>query len=78
MIRTTILLDNNMMLLLRQLASADGKTLTAIIREALAAYIETRQEPQRFSFIASGRSGKGNLSRDVEKILRQRARRPRK
>lgn len=76
--RTTIILGADLMWSLRQKASAEGKTLTAVIREILAAHFEKQQAPRKFSFAASGRSGKGNLSRDVEKILRQKARRRRK
>lgn len=76
--RTTIILGADLMWRVRQQASAEGKTLTAVIREILAAHFEKQQEPRKFTFTASGRSGKGNLSQDVEKILRQRARRPRK
>ena len=117
MTRTSILLDTELLLQLKQTARTNGKTLAAVIREALQNYLGqqetpprrlsftgigkgklnhvseegetiiraalseylTKQEtPPRFSFIAAGRSGKGNLSEDVEKILRQNARRRRK
>jgi plasmid stability protein len=76
--RTTIILGADLLWQVRRKASAEGKTLTAVIREILTAYFEKQREPRTFTFTASGRSGKGNLSQDVEKILRQRARRQRK
>ncbi len=75
MTRTTILLETDLMLRLRQLASANGKTVTSLIREAIAVYLEQQQTKRKFSFTAAGRSGKGNLSVDAEKILKQRFRR---
>ena len=77
MTRTTILLENDLLLRVKQLAHTQGTTFTAILREALSSYLEAKQEPRSFSFIATGQSGKGNLSEDVEKILRQKARRKR-
>ncbi len=77
MTRTTILLENDLLLRVKQLAQVQGTTFTAIFREALNSYLEAKQEPRSLSFIAIGQSRKGNLSEEVEKILRQKARRKR-
>ena len=77
MTRTTILLENDLLLRVKQLAQVQGTTFTAIFREALNSYLEANQEPRSLSFIAIGQRRKGNLSEDVEKILRQKARRQR-
>jgi predicted transcriptional regulator len=74
MARTTILLDTELMFRLKQLAGAEGKTVTAIIREAIVAYLDRQKTPRKLSIIGIGRSGKGNLSEDVEKILKQKFR----
>jgi hypothetical protein len=48
--------------------------VTAIIRDAITAYLERHQKPRKLSIIGIGSSGKGNLSEDAEKILKQRFR----
>jgi predicted transcriptional regulator len=74
MTRTTILLDSDLWLRLKQLAGAKGMTMTAIIRDAITAYLERHQKTRKLSIIGIGSSGKGNLSEDAEKILKQRFR----
>ncbi len=72
--RTTILLDYEIFSRLKQLAGMQGKTVTAIIREAINSYLEQHHKPRKLSIIGIGKSGKGNLSEDAEKILRQKFR----
>lgn len=74
MTRTTILLESDRWLEIKQLARASGKTATAIIREALQTYLEQRRPARSLSFTAVGKSGRRNVSKDAEKILRRKAR----
>ncbi len=67
--RTTILLDAGLLDRLDRLARISGRTKTALIGEAIAAYLE-RAEPPRgpLPFIGVGRSGHGRLSLDAGRI----------
>ena len=73
MTRTTILLENNLLLEIKQLARANGTTSTAIIREALETYVEQRRAARSLSFTGVGRSGRSSVSKDAEAILRRKA-----
>ncbi len=68
--RTTILADEGLMLEARRLAEESGRSVTAIIHEALAEYL-TRHRPQSkpISFIGIGRSGRGDIAERAEEIL---------
>ena len=78
MTRTSILLDTELLLQLKQTARTNGKTLAAVMREALTNYLGQQPPPRKLSFIGIGSSGKGNLSVNVEKILQQKFRSPKK
>lgn len=54
---------------LRQLAAAESKPIETIAREALLFYIQRAVARRKYSFIGIGRSGKGNLSTQVEEVL---------
>ncbi len=67
--RTTILLDAGLLDRLDRLSRTSGRTKTALIGEALAAFLD-RAEPPRgpLAFIGIGRSGHGRLSLDASRI----------
>jgi predicted transcriptional regulator len=71
MARTTILLDDNLLVEVRQLARAKHTTATFIIHEALTSYVEGQKGAGLPSFAASGRSGKKTVARNAETILRR-------
>jgi hypothetical protein len=73
MTRTSILIDQSLLLELKQLARSEGKTVTAVISEAIGEYLKERRSVRRLSFAAAGRSGKHNVSRDAEPILRRKS-----
>mgnify|MGYP001102822862 CR=1 FL=1 len=73
MTRTTILLDNNLLLEIKQLARANGTTASAIVREALETYVDQRRPARSLSFTGVGRSGRASVSKDAEAILRRKA-----
>lgn len=77
MTRTTIHLDTELMFRLKQLAGTEGKSVAAIVREAITAYLVRQQPPRKLSIIGIGHSGKGNLSEDVEQLLKEKFRKRR-
>lgn len=71
MTRTTIILDDNILLDVKQLARARRTTATQIIHEALTAYVEREASSALPSFAASGRSGKRSVAKNAENLLRR-------
>ena len=71
MARTTILLEDDLLLAVKQLARIKETTATAIIREALKAYLKRQQRAKVPSFTAIGRSGQSSVSEQAEGILRR-------
>ncbi len=75
--RTTILLDESLLLDIQQLAEEENTTASRVIREALAEYVAVRRKPRpRLSFQAIGDSGQGDVSERAEEILAEDARPP--
>ncbi len=68
--RTTILADNDLMLEIKYLAAQQGKTVTAVVQEALAEYVAAHRQPRRISIIGIGESEEDDISERVEEILR--------
>ena len=73
MTRTTILLDHDLLLDIKQRARADGTTATAVIREALETYLRQGRPVRTLSFTAIGKSGRRSISKNAETILRRKA-----
>lgn len=73
--RTTILLDDDLLLEVKQLARAQGTTTTEVIRAALHAHLQQHGRSRRPSFTSVGRSGRRSISAKAEDILRQKAKR---
>ncbi len=73
MIRTTILLDDDLFLEVKQLARTNGTTVTELMREALKAYIGQQRRTRTLSFTGVGKSGRRSISKKAEEILRQKA-----
>ena len=71
MARTTILLDDNLLLEVRQMARVNQTTATGIIHDALTAYVKAQKTSPLPSFAASGRSGKRSVAKNSEAILRR-------
>jgi hypothetical protein len=63
-------LDDELMEHLRQTAQIQAVSLEALVRTALEAYLQPQPPAQKpYSFIGIGRSGKHQLSTQVEEIL---------
>ncbi len=73
MTRTTILLDHDLLVEVKQLARASGTTVTNVIREALKSYLEKNRPSRKLSFAGVGKSGRRSVARDAEKVLRRKA-----
>jgi hypothetical protein len=68
--RTTILADDQLLLDVKQLAARQGKTVTAIVQEALSAYLEANRPSRPLSFIGIGHSGNPQLAEGADAALR--------
>lgn len=73
MTRTTILLEADLLLEIKQLARAQKTTATAIIREALKSYLGQHATARQLSFTAAGKSGQTRVAERAETILRRKA-----
>ena len=71
MARTTLILDDNILLDVKQLARARRTTATQIIHEALTAYVKLQPDSALPSFVGSARSGKHSVAKNAETILRR-------
>ncbi len=67
--RTTVLLPEEDWLGLKQLAQRQGRSPSEMIREAVAAYIEGREDEGRPSYVGLGASGKSEVSRRPDEHL---------
>ena len=78
--RTTVYLDEEIALAIRQLAEREQRSQAEIIREALQRYLKhtrARGGPPRPVGIGAWRSGRGDVSERAEELLRQAARKRR-
>jgi hypothetical protein len=77
MARTTILIDDQLLLDVRRIAQTKGTTLTEIITEALTAYVGSQPSGALPSFAGVSARGSARASRvrgsarDAEKVARQ-------
>lgn len=80
MVRTTVYLEEDTALAIRQLAEAENRPQAEIIREALNTYLRQAQAQGRRPLppgIGAYRSGRQDVSEQAEALLRQAARRRR-
>jgi predicted transcriptional regulator len=72
MTKTTVYLDPDLALTLRQLAASEGRAQAELIREALAEYARRRKRPA-IPGIGEFDSGHTDTSQKAEQILRRAA-----
>lgn len=72
MTKTTVYLDADLAVTLRQLATSEGRAQAELIREALAEYARRRKRPA-IPGIGEFDSGHTNTSQKAEQILRRAA-----
>ena len=68
--RTTVKVPDDLDARLRHEAERRGSTVSEVTREALEAYLAPRSR-RRLSFAASGSSGRRDISKRIEEILRE-------
>jgi len=56
--RTTVFIDDDLLLEARHLAKQRETTFTEIVQEALRTYVQANRPTRRISFIGIGRSGR--------------------
>jgi hypothetical protein len=76
--RTTVSLPTELARRLKTQARAHDRPVSAIVREALEAYLEGRPPAELPSFMGVGRSGMTDLSERVEELLPETIRRGRR
>lgn len=69
--RTTIMLDEEQWLALKDVAERERRSPSEVIREAVAAYVVERRPGGLPSFVAAGASGRADGSRRAEAHLRE-------
>lgn len=73
--RTTVTLPTELARRLRTEARAHDRPVSAIVREALEAYLGGQPAPDLPSFVGAGESGIPDLSERVEELLAEASRR---
>jgi metal-responsive CopG/Arc/MetJ family transcriptional regulator len=71
MTKTTLYLEDSMMLSLKELARAQGRKQSALIREALQKYLDRHERPEPKG-IGAYRSGRQDVSERAEELLAER------
>jgi len=71
--RTTIFIEESLESELKTLSRVEGRSVAALVREALTGYVRTRRKRKRPepSFVAIGRSGHRDTAERHEEILFQ-------
>lgn len=69
--RTTILVDESLLLELKHKAKSEKRSMSEVIREALSEYLKGEGKRQGLSFVGIGRSGRKHISENDEKILKE-------
>jgi hypothetical protein len=67
--RTTILADESLLTEIKYLAAREGKTVTALVHEALAAYVAEHTAPRRLAIAGIGHSGQNDVAERADEIL---------
>lgn len=68
--RTTIFLDEGMERDLKALAAESNEPVASLVREAIGVYLVRRKRKTReLSFLAAGRSGRGDIAETHEELL---------
>lgn len=73
MTKTTLYLDEATLVGLKELARAQGRKRSVLIREALHAYLERHDRPRPLG-IGAYHSGRTDISERAEELLAQRSR----
>ncbi len=69
--RTTLFVDEAILLELKGEAEREGRPMAALVREALEAYLADSRTKQRFPFVGLFTSEQGNLREGVDSVIGQ-------
>lgn len=69
MVKTTLYLDETTMLRLRQLSKKQGRQQSALIREALDAYLDRNDKRPMPKGVGAYSSGRSDISERAEELL---------
>jgi hypothetical protein len=72
-VRTTILLDADLLDRLERHVGRQRTTKTSVIAAALESWLDSHEQAPEFPFLAIGRSSHGRLSLDARSIARREA-----
>ena len=64
--RTNVLLDKDIMMLLKNLSRPEGKSITSIVREAVNEYIRKNLPKKDFGIIGIGQSKYKDISKNLK------------
>ncbi len=68
--RTTIFADEELLAEIQQISAEEKKSVAEVVREAMESYVsKKRPKRQKLGFIASGRSGRNDISERYEELL---------
>jgi len=70
MVKTTVYLDAEMVVTLRQISQQEGRSQAELIRDALAEFTRRRKRPP-VPGVGEFDSGESSVSRNAEKVLRE-------
>lgn len=73
MTETTLELDENSLADLDELATEQGRNRSALVRDAIDAYLKERRRPAPIG-VGAYRSGRGDLAERAEELLAERSR----
>ena len=65
--RTNVLLNKDVMILLRNLSRLEGKSVTLLVREAINEFLAKKLPDRDFGIIGIGKSKHSNISKDLKK-----------
>lgn len=76
--RTTIVADEDLLMEIKQVARAEGRSASELIREALEQYIRTKRakDGRVPSFVGLGKSGRSDISERIDELLWEERRQP--
>ena len=73
--RTTVTLPRDLARRLRMEAQRTGRPVSAVVRDAVHAYLDRRGAPPLPSYVGAGRSGRDDVSERAEELVGRRLRR---
>ena len=72
-VRTTLLVDADLLERLDRHARREGRTKTSVVTEAIEAWLAEHEAVPEYPFVGIGRSSHGRLSLDGRSIVRREA-----